>query len=705
MTLKKSRNDPPRIQGTDGIRREVRRASSLELEGRTPQQVFLEQGFITEEFMELYAYCHVMSLKKNRRVKKGSEFVVGWDPRDAGGRFTQAVVRGVQKAGLTALVLGVVPTPLVPLYMLHRKAAGGFMVTASHNPKDQNGIKTFLAFRGMKLLPDDDIKLTQAVLNTSFRRLAKASLTGKRLSHRRQALDLFKRFSMAPENAWTDFPPDESISFKDIHLVVDPANGSLAQIAAKVFLEMGFGKVLEVNNSLDGNVNFRSGVADLEGHSLIAPAMVFEKSGVFYRHQAVKKLFQWGRKNKLQIQNGRRKVSGAIFDADGDRFDRLDYDPFKDALLVLSGDETAFLQARFLLAKDPKRYRGSLYINTVESDLGAQAAAEKLGFTTCLTGVGDKWILLKLVRMIAETRLRNLRQVLGFSDVLKKIQRSLPKKGAMDARGFEQVEQALDREKKKLNKIPEARLLDSLNFAVGSEETGHNITLGHFQSDINKSIPVFFGNGLKSALNTFSATQKLFQNKPVRTYFSGIHRPFKPGFKQTLYVYYIQKELFHKNSFVWRKVKQAILDEALGMGLQGKTVVFPEDADMLYVSLNKLPNSGGPSAIFIRNSGTENKISVNLRCDKKSAASLKKIGEKLIPILISTLKDGEERYAKLERDIIRQVATGAKNEKQLSVEENAKSRLLSEMGKQGLMRHTAKGYRLTPLGEWYHDRK
>ena len=631
--------------------------------------------------------------------------MVGWDPRDTGGRFTRAVVRGVQKAGLTALVLGVVPTPLVPLYMLHRKAAGGFMVTASHNPKDQNGIKTFLAFRGMKLLPDNDIELTQTVINTSFRQLAKASIKGKRLNHRRQALGLFKRFSMAPENAWTDFPPDGSISFKDIHLVVDPANGSLSKIAAEVFLEMGFGKVSEVNNSLDGNVNFRSGVADLEGHSLIKPEMVFEKSGLFYRHQAVKKLFQWGRKNKLQIENGRRKVSGAIFDADGDRFYRLDYDPFKDALLVLSGDETAFLQARFLMAKDPGRYRGSLYINTVESDLGAQEAAEKLGFTTCLTGVGDKWILLKLVRMIAETRLRTLGQVSGFSDALKKIQLRMPRKGAMDARRFEEIERALDREEKKRNQNPRACLLDSLNFAVGSEETGHNITLGNFQSDEKKSIPVFFGNGLKSALNTFSATQKLFQNKSIRTYFSGIHRPFKPGFKQTLYVYYIQKKLFYKNSSVWRKVKQAILDEARGMGLQGKTVVFPEDADMLYVSLSKIQNSGGPSAIFIRNSGTENKISVNLRCDVKSAASLKKIGEKLIYILISTLKDEKERYAKLEVDVLMQVATRAKKEKQLTVEENAKARLLTEMSKQGLMCHTAQGYRLTPLGEWYHGRK
>ena len=51
-----------RLQGTDGIRRETKLASNSECKGLTPQQVFLEKGWITEQFMELYAYSHIKNL-------------------------------------------------------------------------------------------------------------------------------------------------------------------------------------------------------------------------------------------------------------------------------------------------------------------------------------------------------------------------------------------------------------------------------------------------------------------------------------------------------------------------------------------------------------------------------------------------------------------------------------------------------------------
>ena len=53
--------------------------------GLSPQQVFLEKGFITAEFMELYAYAHVAGLIQRGEAKRGDDFVVGWDPRDEGG--------------------------------------------------------------------------------------------------------------------------------------------------------------------------------------------------------------------------------------------------------------------------------------------------------------------------------------------------------------------------------------------------------------------------------------------------------------------------------------------------------------------------------------------------------------------------------------------------------------------------------------------
>ena len=95
---------PDRLQGTDGIRRETKSAKDSECRGSTPLQIFLEKGWITEEFMELYVYCYVKSLfKKKSASPKKRTLVIGWDPRDPSGNFTEAVVRGVCKAGGLAL--------------------------------------------------------------------------------------------------------------------------------------------------------------------------------------------------------------------------------------------------------------------------------------------------------------------------------------------------------------------------------------------------------------------------------------------------------------------------------------------------------------------------------------------------------------------------------------------------------------------------
>ena len=82
--------------------------------------------------------------------------------------------------------------------------------------------------------------------------------------------------------------------------------------------------------------------------------------------------------------------------------------------------------------------------------------------------------------------------------------------------------------------------------AVGSEETGHNITESKFTRSNGERVPIYSGNGLKSALNTLVATQHIAG--PPKKYYAKVHRPFNPGFKDTLYVYYIHQNLFFKDS-------------------------------------------------------------------------------------------------------------------------------------------------------------
>ena len=653
--------------------------------------------------MELYAFAYVEQLIRDRMAQPGDGIVVGWDPRDPGGEFTSAVVSGICKAGATALVLGVVPTPLVPMYLLYKKARGGLMVTASHNPKDQNGIKIFSAFRGLKLLPQNDMALTSAVLELNASQLQTLALKGKRVDCRREALELFSRFSLAPENTW--IPPGRATRlFRNVTLVVDAANGALSGIAAEIFRQAGFGKVIELNAKLNGDVNLDSGVADLEGKSIITHEMAQKGSGEFSKHRAITKLLELGRKYRQSVNAGKQRICGAIFDADGDRFYRLEYDPSKDALLVLSGDETAFLQAQYLMASDPKMYSKSLYINTIESDLNTEAAAEALGLRPALTAVGDKWILLRIASLIADTRIRKLKKRGGGKTLpaaMLKEWQDIRKNGSLDVLRLRAIEDEIDKmgvENKQNESYPDS-MAESFSFAVGSEETGHNITRGYLTREDGEQIPVFLGNGLKSAINTFAATELLLGSKPVKTYFSGLSRPFPPGFKQTLYAYYVRQDLFQQNSPIWDRLKKAIFKEARTLEFQPRIVPFPEEPDMLYIALTH--KSGARAAVFVRNSGTENKIGINLRGAKKNAAKLEKIGMHGIRILLSSMKDADNHLYKLELDVLKQVAGGSVPMARLKLNKSSGGRVLAEMAKQDLIKLSAKGYALTPLGKWY----
>jgi phosphomannomutase len=670
-----------RLQGTDGIRREVRLASNPSLKGLSPLQAFLDKGVMTDEFMERYAYAHVISLIRDGQLKRGDSCVVGWDPRDTTGKYTGAVVRGIRKAGLNALVLGVAPTPLVPMYMQYRQAGGAFMVTASHNPKDQNGIKIFLAYRGMKLLPENDIILTRTL--GSLGSIRNKPLRGKRIDRRKDALDLFRRFSLDKENSWS-----EDVSFDDILLVVDPARGSLTGIAAEVFRKAGFGKVIELNNRLNGDVNLRSGVADLEGYKTISREMTVKGSGLFARHAAILKLFELGRKHKSALRSGKLRLCGAVFDADADRFYRLDYHPGKDCLLILSGDETAYLQAEYLMKRDPDKYKGTVYINTVESDLNTSRAVARLGFKPQLSPVGDKWVLLRIALLIIETRLQGFKG--AKASALKKRLARLKQSDALDVSALQKLETQID----------QARIGDGgfrdLPFAVGSEETGHNITLGWMDGGQEEGMPVFCGNGLKSALNTFTASQFLLADKPTAKYYARLERPFAPGFKGTRYAYYIHQEKFCNGSAIWNRVRLCILKAGRERGYRGRVIPFREDKDMLYLSLAS--PKGSHAGVFVRNSGTENKISVNLRGAKGDASALKAIGEQAVRILFTTLKDQNNPLYQVELDLLSRIAAQPLKESQLA---GSVQQVLREMAKQKLVHPSAGGWRLTPLGTWY----
>ena len=207
---------------------------------------------------------------------------------------------------------------------------------------------------------------------------------------------------------------------------------------------------------------------------------------------------------------------------------------------------------------------------------------------------------------------------------------------------------------------------------------------------------IYSGNGLKSALNTFAATEHLAATLSPKRYIQSVRQPFLPGFKSTLYTYYIRQELFCRDSQVWKKVKRLLFQTAKQSGYSTRTRNFPDDPDMLYISL-----SGGEAGIFVRNSGTENKISVNLRGRKSDAGKLKKIGLEAIKLLTSLLKDRDNSFYKVELDALSQIAARPVTDEELEIKNQYKSRLINEMKKQNLIQLSREGNSLTPLGKWY----
>lgn len=602
-----------RIQGTDGIRRDVRRQDDPSLAGLSPYEAFVERGVITDAFLEGYAYAFARLWLEERT--SSPEIVVGWDPRDPSGIFTGAVVRGLRKAGATAAVMGIAPTPAVPMYMAYRGAAAALMVTASHNPAAQNGVKIFLAPAGLKLLPADDRHLTAAVAALDWEELAAAETGGARVNASLEWAEVFAGFHLAECNSWLR---GGERPLADVVLVVDPARGSYSGIAANILRAYG-ADVVEVNaDEGDGRVNWRSGVADLEGISSISFADV-SAGGRFGEYPALAALEKLEATDAAALATGASFLAAVIFDADGDRFFLVVYDPGEGELIVLSGDEVAILQAAELARRLGGAGGARAFINTVESDLAVAAAASSLGFTPVLKPVGDKWILTEAWRLAAAAE-KVGEDAFSFSARLE----------PRFAGGGE---------------LPLAR---EIPYGVGCEETGHAITFGELARADGSAVPFAAGNGLKSALNALAAVAALRKELAPGDLYSRLRAPFERGYKGTDYVFFTDKGRLLRGGpayeFMANELEAALKKYAPSLAL--KKLEFPEEPDLLYWA----GYDGGRQAlgVFCRNSGTEDKSALYVRAERRWAEAAAALEGELYPRFYAAVKDVNDPRSRAE---------------------------------------------------------
>jgi phosphoglucosamine mutase len=362
-----------RFQGTDGARGRVDFTLGAPL-GR-----FLREGVLTPAFVYLSGLAFAQMAREAAGVPEGARVVCGEDGRDFYGarRLGRALFLGLLDGGLMPVDCGVAPTPKIPWLAAETGSRLGAVLTASHNPADQNGVKFFLDDR--KLLPEGPLgdfalsarmfALVEKAVRADLNRIPQTESPSAEISVRFaerfiNRLDAAARLRLAGQTFF-----------------LDAAHGAYSQSAGEIVARLGLQTEL-LNNQPDGtNINRGGGVAELEGRD------VFQRRSQPTGLAPVDRLFAAG-------NPAGPPLFGAALDGDGDRGFLLIYDPAADAIRVLDGDHCAYLCLRRIaerefLADRPKPW---VLVGTVESDLALFGAVRRLGFEPRLSCVGDKWI-------------------------------------------------------------------------------------------------------------------------------------------------------------------------------------------------------------------------------------------------------------------------------------------------------------------------
>jgi len=274
--------------------------------------------------------------------QQGACIVVGKDTRISSDMLETALISGILSVGVDALRLGVVSTPGVAYLTKHLRANAGVMISASHNPVEDNGIK-FFGGDGFKLLDavEDEIEV---LLNQTEDTLPRPIGAHVGRVYDEPALDTYHQFLMGTV----------SRRFEGLHIVLDCANGAAYDIAPSVFERLG-AKVTALHVNPDGvNINVNCGST----HPHAVQQAVLEQQADL----------------------------GLAFDGDADRLIAVDSSGY-----VVDGD--------FLLAicADALNRSGELQSNTVVatvmSNLGFMKAMEENDIHVQTTAVGDRYVM------------------------------------------------------------------------------------------------------------------------------------------------------------------------------------------------------------------------------------------------------------------------------------------------------------------------
>lgn len=272
---------------------------------------------------------------------------VGRDTRISGEMLENALIAGLLSVGIQVYKLGVIATPGVAYLVRNEKASAGVMISASHNPAQDNGIK-FFGGDGFKLDDERELEIEE-LLDAAEDQLPRPSAQGLG-----QVMDY-------PEGLrkYQEFLVSTGSPLEGLHVALDTANGAASTSARQVFADLG-AQLSVIGEKPDGfNINDHIGST----HPEKLQELVLEKGADL----------------------------GLAFDGDSDRLIAVD-----EKGQIVDGDKIMFILGQ-AIAQEGKLAKNSI-VTTVMSNLGFHKALDSHGIDKAVTAVGDRYVVEEMRR-------------------------------------------------------------------------------------------------------------------------------------------------------------------------------------------------------------------------------------------------------------------------------------------------------------------
>jgi phosphoglucosamine mutase len=319
-----------KLFGTDGIRGEANRYP-------------MDAGIA---FSVGQAITHLLKTPNHR-----TRIIIGKDTRISGYMLESSLESGITSMGGYPYLVGVLPTPGIAFVTQSMRADAGVVISASHNPYQDNGIKIFSG-NGFKLSDEEEEKVEKLILANKLPEMVPPV---KEMGQAFRLEDVHGRYIVFLKNT---FPRD--LTMEGIKIVLDTANGATYKIAPDTFFELG-ANIEVIHNTPNGlNINDHCG----SQHTQDLKKRVVESGADI----------------------------GLAFDGDGDRLIAVD-----EKGQEISGDQVLIICAQKL--KEHGKLKSDLLVSTVMSNLGLKVACKRYGIKHHATKVGDRYVLEDMVRL------------------------------------------------------------------------------------------------------------------------------------------------------------------------------------------------------------------------------------------------------------------------------------------------------------------